>query len=255
MLSEQRNENSGGILFKYGKYPTFDRFNYNQYIREYVPFHFPQIKYALNDVLSQIANLNSKPQVLNILDVGSGPATVPLAFCCLSSEILCKFKFNIVTLEASKEFNDMIRIFKEQNTCLQVSITGNVHEQFEAFVNNANKHRYRYNWIVVANFLSGIGQYKSYKEVNLILNELLYKVRGNNRQIYLTIIEGNSTKYFETPDYLSKIDSIGFQDFAIEEIVSDICQSIDICRCEYYKTIKNKYSPYVISKTLSLVPK
>ena len=62
-------------------------------LQEYVPLHLPQIEYALKDVLEKY---NFAKDTINIIDLGSGPATVPLAFCRLPEEY--KYRFKITPL-------------------------------------------------------------------------------------------------------------------------------------------------------------
>ncbi len=73
-----------GGLFDKPEYPIFEGAECIQYLQEYLPFHIPQIEYVLRNTLQK---LKSIPKKGSILDIGSGPATVPLAFCKLLSSI------------------------------------------------------------------------------------------------------------------------------------------------------------------------
>lgn len=75
-------EPKGDRLCVYHKnYPIFEGDECKKYIHEYVPLHLPQIVYVLRHILQK--TIFEEAQSIKILDIGTGPATVPLAFCRL----------------------------------------------------------------------------------------------------------------------------------------------------------------------------
>lgn len=241
-------------------YPVFQGDSCCQYLQEYVPFHLPQIEYVLDYVLNKFPRyLNMGNEAFySVLDIGSGPATVPLAFCRLLPNPRYKTRLEITTLEASVNFNKMIKIFQETNTNSNIEIVESITDRFEYYMLHADDWRGRYNWIIIANFLSGIadvGQCKSSYDVSMILNALISKLIMPKQTIMLTFIEGGCEHYFKTREYLREVESIGFADLNIKNTVSDYSgrrRFANILTCKYYKTRYGNDTPHICAKTLQL---
>ncbi|MEA2033697.1 MAG: hypothetical protein U9N41_08970 [Euryarchaeota archaeon] len=247
----------GDDFFDGSEYRIFEGQDCIQYLQEYVPLHLPQIEYVLNRVID--ASREFFTDTISIMDLGSGPATVPLAFCRFFI-FSYKHKFKITTVEPSEGFNDMINIFKATNTNEFVQIVNNLkYKLFEDnFMNDESVFRRGYNWIIMANSISAIGKGRTFKQVNDILGKFIVNVLRYSKQVILTIIESSSQQYFYSPTYLSRIGKMGFKDLRIIKTVSPInwfkINVPEIRYCKFYKTdIDNpKYSPYINSKSLLL---
>lgn len=246
----------GGDFFDCCEYRIFEGQECIQYLQEYVPLHLPQIEYVLNRVID--ASREFFTDTINIIDLGSGPATVPLAFCRFFI-FSYKHKFKITTVEPSEGFNDMINVFKATNTNEFVEIVNNLkYKLFEDnLMNDKSVFRTGYNWIIIANSISAIGKGRTFRGVNGLLGRFIVNVLRYSEKVILTIIESSSQKYFNIPTYLSRIERIGFKDLKIIKTVSPIKQSIivpEMRYCKFYKTHHDppKYSPYINSKSLLL---
>jgi hypothetical protein len=71
------------ISLYHKKYPYFEGDDCIRYLHQYLPFHLPQIEHVLKSVLQ--SDIFIDKSTINILDIGSGPATVPLALLKLSN--------------------------------------------------------------------------------------------------------------------------------------------------------------------------
>jgi len=87
----------GGLFKNRTEYPIFQGKECVQYLQEYALFHLPQIEYPLQKTL----RVTRKPNKGKILDMGSGPGTVPLAFCGFLDSEPYKIDLEITTVEAS----------------------------------------------------------------------------------------------------------------------------------------------------------
>ena len=143
----------------------------------------------------------------------------------------------------------MIEIFKDTNTNESIEIVNNLKynlkdeylkDEFEEMWSDKSISEIGYDWIIIANFISGVGKFKSYSDVNKILNKFISKLLCYSDKVLLTIIEGGLDDYFGTKDmkireYLRK--KIGFDDLKIIKPIS----SIDIKKTD--KKIKEIYKP------------
>ncbi len=247
-----------GDLFKGKGYPIPEGKKCFQYLQEYVPFHLPQIEYVLKDVMAKYC---FDDMALNIMDIGSGPATVPLAFCRLDPNEYPYTKFNITTIEASKTFNDMISVFECMNKYKTVEVDCKLNHNIADLTNSASEYKIGYNWIIFANSISAIGksEEEAHKRLNKFISNILKRNKklGYSNTILLTIIEGGSESYFpEKNDYLSKIESIPFDDLKRIKYIQPTENSIEvrwIKKCEFFNFGKsNMYKPYIYSKSLLL---
>jgi len=250
-----------GGLFYSPQYRILEGPECIQYLQEHVPFHLPPIKIVLDNVIWESKDFFN--HTINILDLCSGPATVPLAFCKIPSiRYARKHKFDITTVEPSEGFNNMINIFKATNTNEFIEIVNNL--KYNIFDDNFMKDeavfKAGYNWIIIANSISAIGEGRSNQEANKILNKFISKVLYYSDKVLLTIIEGSLTSYFDFINYLDNIERTGFDDLKIIKTVSPIKQfqirTPEIMGCEFYKTkYPDHYSPYINSKSLLLESK
>lgn len=250
-----------GYLFDGSEYRVFEGQECIQYLQEYVPLHLPQIEYVLNRVID--ASREFFTDTISIMDLGSGPATVPLAFCRLSKfRYQHRYKLKITTVEPSDGFNNMINIFKATNANRSVEIVKTLkYKLFEDnFMNDELVFETGYNWIIIANSISAIGRGRTFREVNDILGRFVVNVLCYSEKVILTIIESSSRKYFNIPVYLSKIENIGFNDLKIIKTIVPINNKLldeverYIKSSEVYTThpIDPKYKPYINSKSLLL---
>jgi len=247
-----------GRLFN-EEYPPFETNEQCvQYLQEYVPRHILQIEQVLKVVINEFRGF---PNPINILDIGSGPATVPLVFCRILSqhENEHKYELKITALEPKEEFCKMINIFKSENKNESIEIV----DILRCSVSNYNltDNENSYDWVIIANSISEFCENKSMPNddkilhVNGILNELISKSLHNNKnnKLLLTIIENNTTNnYFPLVDYLKRIEKIEFNNFEVIESGSTIAKPIGIViTCEFYESDhKNKqYTPTIISRS------
>jgi hypothetical protein len=252
----------GGHLFDCCEYRIFEGQVCIQYLQEYVPLHLPQIEHVLSAVMRESSDLLNNP--VNIMDLGSGPATVPLAFCRLSKFNQHRYKLKITTVEPSDGFNVMINIFKATNANRSIEIVKTLkYKLFEDnFMNDESVFRIGYNWIIIANSISAIGRGRAFREVNDILGRFVVNVLRYSEKVILTIIESSSRKYFNIRGYLSEIENIGFNDLEIIKTIVPINYELQtkhevkryIQSSEVYKTHPGypRYSPYINSKSLLL---
>ncbi|MCX9026166.1 MAG: hypothetical protein OIN85_08750 [Candidatus Methanoperedens sp.] len=232
------------------KYPVFENDDCIAYLHQYVPFHLPQIEHVLKSIL-QSDIFFDKPTI-NILDIGSGPATVSLALLKLND----KRDIKIITIEPLDQFDKMISNFKEVKTdCIE--IFENLKYNFPDNDLKIDKN-FKIDWIIIANTISSIGCGKSYKNVNLIINKFVSERlhNGNNDdKIMLTIIEGNKETFFKSTKYLQQIEKIGFPDLKIiesEMTFTKMPKHEEILLCKFYKTQNGICTPYINSKSLLL---
>ena len=250
-----------GHLFDGSEYRIFEGQECIQYLQEYVPLHLRPIKNVLDNVI--VASREFFTDTINIMDLGSGPATVPLAFCKIPSIRYARnHKFHITTVEPSEGFNNMINIFKATNTNEFIEIVNNLNYKLfdDNFMNDESVFKTGYNWIIIANSISAIGKGRSNREVNAILNKFISKVLDYSDKVLLTIIEGGTTKYFDFINYLDNIERTGFDDLRIIKTLSPKRLKInvpEIMDCKFYKThpIYPKYIPTTNSKSLLLESK
>lgn len=248
----------GGLFKDCEEYPIFEGLKCFQYLQEYVPLHLPQIEYVLKDVMLKY---DFDDMALNIMDIGTGPATVPLAFCRLDPNEYPYTKFKITTVEASKTFNDMISVFECMNKNKSVEVDCKFNYNIADLKNSPTEYKIGYNWILFANSISAIG--KSEEEAHKWLNKFISNILkrniklGYSNTILLTIIEGGSESYFpEKNDYLSKIESIPFDDLELKKSIQPTENSIEvrwIKKCEFFNFGKSwMYKPNIHSKSLLL---
>jgi len=238
------------------KYPNFEGDYCIRYLHQYLPFHIPQIEHVLKSILQ--SDIFFDKSTINILDIGSGPATVPLSLLKLRKEFPNYKKYKVITIEPSYRFDKMISRFKEVKT-EGIEIIENLKYKFPDTDLKINKN-FNIDWIIIANTLSPIGCGKSYKDVNLIFNKFVSERlhNGNNdEKILLTFIEGNKEDFFRFTEYLEQIEKIGFSDLKIIELPKMTFKNLPknedkILRCKFYKTINNICTPYINSKSLLL---
>lgn len=244
-----------GDLFKNSiSYPIFEEEQCLQYIREYVPYHLPQIVYSLLKLFDNpefIKYIKGK-RYLNILDLGSGPATVELAFLRLLNKISNNQKFKFSTVEASKRFNSIIENMKYENVNNQVKIINNFNLDFNSYLNICENQKDNFDWVIMANFLAGIGQGKSFEGTTKTINKLISNLLVPNKNIILTIIETNNRKFFDIPNYLSQNNN--FQSLEVIKEFRYFEQIIDQSplNCCFYRTKFGLCKPYINMKTLIL---
>ncbi len=136
----------------------------------------------------------------------------------------------------------MIKIYQHANSDDRVKIEA-LKRTFNDFINRAFERKGHFYWVIVANFVTGIG---SYNELDRLLTNLI----SPNKPILLTIIETGKLKTY--------IENISFESLKITRIVSNINNvpvNADWLRnCRLYKTDPSypKYKPYVNSKSLLL---
>ncbi|MCP4105654.1 MAG: DUF1566 domain-containing protein [Desulfobacteraceae bacterium] len=235
MLQGRCDKYRGRKLFG-GEYSIFEGDDCIQYLQEYVPFHLPQIEYALRDTLRNYPFTHNH---VSILDIGSGPATVALSLCKMDEAGY--YDFSITTIEASNTFNNMIEIYERINLNRSVTIVENLKYTFEDFFNLSCQWEGHFDWIIIANFVTGIDDYMK-------LNELVTNLLHSEEKVLLTIIEtGTLQKY---------IKNLEFDNLKIENI-SYINEQIDaewLSNCKFYRTNPAcpKYRPYINSKSLLL---
>jgi len=253
MLQGNYNPNYRGGLNFGSPYPIFEGDQCFQYLQEYVPLHLPQINRGLENCLEYYKN---KSLTISVLDIGSGPATVALAFCKqLNGCDEYGFDIGITTIEASDTFNQMIEKFNEISSNKNIVILQNFNCTFTNIIENriAEKNKGEYDWVIIANFLSGIG--KSVDDVNRKLNRLLAGLLNPRQKIMLTIIE---TGLSFPKNCIDKLGATGFEDIRIKSVFQAIDkQPIDaswLKNCNFYRTDPSypKYKPYVNSKSLLL---
>lgn len=216
-----------------------------------MPFHFPQIETATRPVLHYfMAKLLYQERPIRILDIGSGPATVPLAFCRQFDSFSYPFKLNITTLEASDTFNGMIDIFNENNTNNNIAISKRLHYGFDKFIDDAEDSEGIFDWIIIANFITGIGS--NVDDINNFLKEMFFDLMIVGQPLYFTFIETNTplvNKFWREASFCTNN--------ICEEVIYELnCQKpfSEIMNCKFYKyNYPNHYKPYIITKTMRLM--
>lgn len=232
-------------------YHVFENEECVQYIQWYVPFHFPQIETAMRPVLIDLMRKQLfKVRPIRILDIGSGPATVPLAFLREFDRFSYPFKLNITTLEASDTFNVMIDVFNENKSNNNITISKRLHYGFDKFIEDAEDSEGRFDWIIISNFIHGIGS--TVDDVENILKELFYDLMIVDQPLYYTFIETKSplaNNFWIEASFCTNNIS--------EEVIHTLnCQKSfpKIMNCYFYNTgHRNHYKPYIITKTMRLM--
>lgn len=246
-----------GGLFKGNEYPILNEDQCIQYIHEYVPFHLPQINQVIGDILQK--NIFDENQTIRIIDIGSGPATVPLAFCRLKKDELQNRKFKITTVEASEACNEKIEIFNNSNKNKPIYKAALIKSDILDFMKISN-FKMGCDWIIMANSFSSICKNVSEaRTIHNIFNEFIFNILNSNKnfnysRIILTIIEGKVMKFFDASSYLSNIENVVFDDFSVTPI--ELSQqyngeNIDrewIKNCEFYNyKLSNRHRPAINS--------
>ena len=253
------------IIVNSNKYPVLEGDECIQYLHEYVPFHLPQIQCGLKTVLK--SGIFDHLKNINIIDVGSGPATVPFAFCRLQNINIKNRIFNVTTVEASKKFNSMIQVFQHVNTNKSINVSNKLQCSVDDFMNKS-EFEMSYDWIMFANSitsigLTAIGKERTPDEVNKTLNEFISNVLkcnkklGYNDKILITFIEGKRELGFKFKDYLHEIENIRFDNLRIKKTIkiSGNMANIDaelLPNCRLYKTKNGLYKPNIYSMSLLL---
>lgn len=259
-LNKSLKENFDAFIWQYTvdqniglyqkKYPVFDKDDCIAYLHQYSPFHLPQIEYVLKSILQ--SDIFIDKSTINILDIGSGPATVSVALLKLND----KRDIKIISIEPNDQFDKMISNFKEVKTdCIEIFENLKIN-----FPDNDLKidKNFKIDWIIIANTISSIGCGKSYEDVNMIFNKFVSERlhNGNNDyKILLTIIEGNKETFFKSTKYLEQIEKIGFPDLKIIESKITFLKMPDqeeIRHCKFFKTQNSICTPYINSKSLLL---
>jgi len=242
-------------LFRRQHYPIFENNECLLYVYEYVPFHIPQIVtvflllFGDFEFVNHINGINE----IRMLDLGSGPATIPLALLRFLKQRNIASNFKITTLEASNGFCKMINIFKKNNSNPQVNIIKCIKSDFNTYYNVLQNDNEKFDWIIMSNFMGAIGQNKSFEVVDEIFSGLVNKLIEPDKFIILTIIEGNNTNFFDSLTYLRN----NLQNFKNLEIIytkHDFCQRVAVSTkyCLFYSKRGIYYKPYINTKTLIL---
>lgn len=250
-----------GGLYGSSQYRILEGQDCIQYLQEQLPFHLPQIKIVLLNVIREITDLFT--DTINIIDVGCGPATVPLAFCKIPAiDYLCKYKYKITTVEASEGFNNMIDIFMNTNTNESIEIVNTFKYNIfdESLFSDESIFENGHNWVIIANFISALARGRSNVELNEFLDKFISKVLQYSDKVLLSFIESGLTRYFDFINYFDSIEIIGFNNLKIIRTMSSIKQfqirTPEIKRCKFYITKdRDHYSPYINSKSLLLESK
>jgi len=232
-------------------YRVFENEECVQYIQWYVPFHFPQIETVLREVLDIFRKeLRYQERPIRILDIGSGPATVPLAFCRQFDSFSYPFNFNITTLEASDTFNSMIDIFNANNTNNNISIIKKLHYPFDKFTKHAEDSASQFDWIIMANFINGIGS--NVDDIVIILKELFFDLMIVDQPLFFTFIETNShlaNNFWREASFCTNN--------IFEEVIHEFNDQktfSEIMNCIFYRTGRPwLYKPHIITKTWRLI--
>jgi len=259
-----------GDLFR-GKYPVFDDVDKCvQYLQEYVPLHLLQIQYVLEKVIIEFRDFS---KTINVLDIGSGPATVPLAFCRILNSKDFNYKLKITTVEPSIGFIKMIDIFNKENSMDFIESINNSGHSLDDFMKDEKLFNFSYDWIIIANSISALG--KNWEDTwdreiledrKIEVEERIYNLVSNilqhnkNEKILLTIIENNATKkFFPIDDYLEEMEELSLTDLKITPIYKINLKLFrpKLMNCKFYKTGKDHETgerkkldrPKVISKS------
>lgn len=232
-------------------YHVFENKACVQYIQWYVPFHFPQIETVLREVLDYFRKeLLYQERPIRILDIGSGPATVPLAFFRQFDSFSYPFNLNITTLEASDTFNGMIDIFNENNYNNNIAISKRLHYPFDKFIVDADDSEGQFDLIIIANFITGIGS--TVDDVENILKELFYDLMIVDQPLFFTFIETNQpliNQFWRKASFCTNNIS--------EEVIHALNRQkpfSEIMNCKFYRPgHRDHYKPYIITKTMRLM--
>lgn len=243
------NNNYIGGLFD-GPYPVFENNQCVQYIQEYLPFHLPRIETALRKVLLYFGKeLLYQNRPIRILDLGSGPATVPLAFCRQLDRYNYPSILNITTLEASNTFNKMIDIFNEINSNNNITIN-RLHDTFDNFIINAKNSKGQFDWIIISNFITGIAS--TVDDVKNILKDMFNNLMNVDQPLFFTFIEPNKrliNKFWREASFCTNNIS--------EEVIHTLKSSLnfnEIMICKFYRhKYPDHHKPYIITKTMRLM--
>jgi len=239
-----------GGLFS-GEYKVFTQKECIQYLQEYVPLHIPQIEYVLSYVLPKICQRNLFANPISVLDIASGPATIALSLCKVR---LCR-NIRVTTLEASSGFNSIIEIFRTHNTNPNIKIVETIQAEFYDFLKKQTEHyRGHFDWIVIANFISGIAKNGNSAEVDAVITQLCQSLMNPGQQILLTIIEGSSKKYFDTEEYLKTLEQ-HLNGLNIKVTLSSFFGPRDtpyLANCKIYQTTYQEHFACINTKSLLL---
>lgn len=247
MIGDKVMPNYIGGLFNREDYPIFEGQECVQYIQEYVPFHLPQIQFILGKILDEyFINYEN----VRILDLGAGPGTVPMAFCRIFEQKKYTQNIHITTIEASTDFNNHIKIFKELNKNKKINIENILKLDLtqDTLVNLIND--FDYDWINLANAFSIISQQNDFDDLNNYFYTLFQKILSRKKMAVLSIIEG---KYKLIVDYLAQIGNIAKDGMKLKGYrYNTQLNAPYITNCNFFRTRWAVNQPYLNAITIKL---
>lgn len=175
---------------------------------------------------------------------------MPLAFCRQFDSFSYPFNLNITTLEASDTFNGMIDIFNENNSNNSIAISKKLHYPFDKFTEHAEDSAGQFDWIIMANFINGIGS--NVADIANILKELFFDLIIVDQPLFFTFIETNSplaNNFWREASFCTNN--------IFEEVIHELKDQkpfIEIMKCIFYRPGRPwLYKPHIITKTWRLM--
>lgn len=266
----------GGLFTS--SYPAFDdKEQCIRYVLEYVPFHLQQVEMGLLQAARTISEQWPKDRPVRVLDIGSGPGTVALALERLVASGQLKHRFQIVAVEPSAQFCQMLVKVAARLRGGDVEIVEvRQRELISAWRSNIPR-QWDIDWITAANVLSpvsaaweqAVGMKDAAKmreptrmellkppvldawsanDLAMVLWHMLERFTAGGKG-HMTLIEGGCAKYIRNPPgYIRQIAACGSLRVVAGSPHSSSAGKMS--PCEFYRTRYGHDTPNLIMLTM-----
>ncbi len=252
MLAVAPRECAPGRLFAPGAYPLFENGRGARYVREYLPLHLPQLEYGLEQAFPTVCDAHQSPgRPIRVLDVGSGPASVPMALDRLVSAGRIAGSFEVQPIEQSAEFCSMLRIAGESLRSGQVVIREPRQMTLEQYISQPDAAGlYACDWVVMGNVLSPLAHGKSPADYSGLIRRLMERHMTMAGSPVLTAIEGSCSTYVQPYPFMRELAA---QFTLVREVGLSHSVQLDrpaIRNCAYYRGPYQGCKPRIIMVTV-----
>ena len=228
-------------------YPVLEGEDARAYLSWYLPLHLPQVREGIRAVLPRFG----RPALIRVLDLGAGAGTVAMALDQLATP--AGPLYVVDTLEASTTFNGRLHDLKNAlNPSGSVAVGECIHAHFEEWFSHAEACSGRYDWITIANFLSGISGGRGPEATVARLHEMLRRLVGPGGSVLLTIVEGGMESHCRIGDCLRLLQSsepAGLRFTTIDSRWETVDASY-LLICRHFQTLKALCRPNARALTI-----
>ncbi len=233
MLSGKLNPfgfSSRSRLFPPGSYPVFENGKGARYLREYAPLHLPQVEHGLSAAYQALIKSGRCPR--RILDVGSGPGTVPLALRNVIHRDGIQGNWRVDSIEPSSEFCAMLKTSRSALGSHPIYLNQPMQMGIQEYLDL--RKPCATDWIVMANVLSALVQGQSPEFTCRLINRLFEYQKTVGAAPALTLIEGSCDTYIDPYVHFRAL-AANFRVICRQGLIRSVqLPSPHILNCRYY---------------------